>query len=79
MKSARVLRRVCGAQTILPRSCILSDGISKEGDIALSSKGFSQVWKGHHNGNRVCIKAFRAYTAGDMTKIKQVRGKRSYA
>ena len=71
-KSVRILRRVCGSQTILPRSCILSEGISKEGDIAFASGGFADIWKGRHNGDRVCIKAFRAYTAENLSKIKQV-------
>ena len=71
-RSVRILRRVCGLQTILPRSCILSENISKEGDIAFASGGFADVWKGRHNGNSVCIKAFRAYTAENLSKIKQV-------
>ena len=72
-RSVRILRRVCGSQTILPRSCVLSDNISKEGDIAFASGGFADVWKGRHNENRVCIKAFRAYTADNLSKMKQVR------
>ena len=71
-KCVRILRRVCGSQTILPRSCILSENISKEGDIAFASGGFVDVWKGRHNRNRVCIKVFRAYKAEDPSKIKQV-------
>ena len=71
-KSVRILRRVCGSQTILPRSCTLSDNISKEGDIAFASGGFADVWKGRNNGKLVCIKAFRAYTAENLSKIKQV-------
>jgi len=74
-KSIRILRKVCGAQTILPRSCMLSENISKEGDIAFASGGFADVWRGRHGGNRVCIKAFRAYTADNLSKIKQVRSK----
>ena len=77
-RSVRILRRVCGLQTILPRSCILSDNVSKEGDIAFASGGFADVWKGRHNGNPVCIKAFRAYTADNLTKIKKVRRQRFY-
>jgi hypothetical protein len=73
-KSVRILRRVCGSQTILPRSCTLSDNISKEGEIAFASGGFADVWKGRHNAGRVCIKAFRAYTAENLSKIKQVWG-----
>ena len=72
-KSVRLLRRVCGLRTILPRSCILSDSISKEGHVAFASGGFADVWKGRHRGNAVCIKAFRAYTAENLSKIKQVR------
>jgi hypothetical protein len=77
-KSVRILRRVCGSETILPRSCILSENISKEGDIAFASGGFADVWKGRHNGKLVCIKAFRAYTAENLSKIKQVWGQFSY-
>lgn len=73
-KSFRVLRRVCGSNTILPRSCILSE-ISKEGDIAIASRGLADVWSGRHNGDRVCIKTFRVYTAENLSKVKQVRGK----
>ena len=70
-RSVRILRGVCGLQTILPRSCILSDNISK-GDIAFATGGLADVWKGRHNGNPVCIKAFSAYTANNLTKIKEV-------
>ena len=78
-KSVRILRRVCGSQTVLPHSCILSDNISKEGDIAVASGGFADVWKGRHNKNHVCIKAFRVYTAENLSKVKQVRNQfRSY-
>lgn len=68
----RIVRKVCGLQSILPRSCILSDNITKEGDIAFTSRGFADVWEGHHNGNRVCIKAFRIFAAENLFKIKQV-------
>ena len=79
IKSGRVLRRLCGAQTILPRSCIISENISKEGEIAFASEGFAQVWKGHHNGNSVCIKVFCGDTTGDLSKIKRVRTKQLHA
>ena len=74
-RSVRILRRVCGLQRILPRSCIISASISKNCDIALASGGFADVWKGRHNGNPVCVKAFRAYTAENLAKIKQVNAK----
>jgi len=71
-KIFRILRKVCGSQTVLPRSCILSDNTVKEGDIAFTSGGFADVWEGRHNGNRVCIKAFRILTTESLFKIKQV-------
>ena len=74
-RSDRILRRVCGLQMILPRSCLISDGISKEGDVAFASGGFADVWKGRYNGNPVCVKAFRNYTAQNLAKIKQVGSK----
>ena len=73
-KSVHTLRRVCGLQTILPRSCILSENIAKEGDVAFASGTFTDIWTGRHGGNRVCIKAFRLRTAECLSKIKQVRG-----
>ena len=77
-KSVRILRRVCGSQTVLPPSCIVSKGISKEGDIASASGAFTDIWKGCHNGDRVCIKAFRAYTVENLSKIKRVCSQSSY-
>jgi len=72
-KSVHILRRVCGSQAILPLSCIISGNISKEGGIAFASGSFVDVWKGRHGDNPVCIKAFRTYTAENLSKIKQVR------
>lgn len=69
-KSVHILRKVCGSQTILPRSCILSENIS---DIAFVSLGFARVWKGRDDGNHVCIKSFRTYTV-QIAEVKQVRG-----
>ena len=71
--SVRILRRVCGSQAILPRSCILSENISKEDDIANASRGLADVWIGRHNGNRVCVKTFRVCTAENLSRVKQVR------
>ena len=77
-KSVRILQRVCGLHTILPHSFILSGNISLEGDIAFTSGGFADIWKGFHNEKRVRITAFRASTAKDLSKIEQVRNQRSH-
>jgi hypothetical protein len=71
-KSVHILRRICGLHTVLPRSCILSENVSKEGDIAFTSGRFADFWKGHHNGNPVGVKALRTYTPESLSKIKQV-------
>jgi hypothetical protein len=76
-KSVHILRRVCSSEKILPRSCILSDNIVKEGSTALAFRWPADVWNGHHNGKLLCIKAFHACTAENLPKIKQVRGQRS--
>ena len=69
----RILQRVCCLQVTLPRSCTLSDNISKEGDIAFASGWVANVWKGCYNGDYVCIKALRVYKVKNFSKIKQVR------
>ena len=69
----RILQRVCCLQVTLPRSCTLSDNISKEGDIAFASGWLANVWKGCYNGDYVCIKALRVYKVKNFSKIKQVR------
>ena len=74
-KSVHILQRICGSQTILPRHYTLSGDISKEGDVLPGPGGFAHAWEGRHNGNRVCVKAFRSDTAGNFPKIKQVCSK----
>ena len=74
-KSISILRRVCGTQNILPRSCILSDDISKDAGIPFALGELGLVWRGHRSGNQVCIKVFHHFTPEDLFKIKQVRSK----
>ena len=72
-RSVRTLRRACCLWNVLPRSCILSGNITKEGDTVAASGRFADVWKGLHRGNRVCVKTFHTRTARGLSKIKQVR------
>ena len=74
-RSLRILQKVCASQTILPRACILSDSISKEGDIAFNTQGLTDICKGRYNGNCVRIKLFRAFTAESLSQIKEVSSK----
>jgi len=74
-KCVSILQGICGSQSILPRSFILSDNISKEGNIPFTSGGSVDVWKGRHNGKHVRVTAFRAYTVEDLPKIQQVHNR----
>ena len=71
-RSIRILRRICGSQSILPRSCVLLDDISKEGDVAFASNWSADVWKGHRDGNLVCIKTFCAHGGEFVSMLKEV-------
>ncbi|KAF9777373.1 kinase-like domain-containing protein [Thelephora terrestris] len=53
------LRTICGDHAILPSSYTISGDLSRVGDDAVSGGGFSDVWKGIHNGSKVCIKVPR--------------------
>jgi len=56
---------LCGPpfQYDVENSFILSDNISKKGDITSTSGGSADVWKGHRNGERVRITEFQVYEA----------------
>ena len=71
-KSVRILRRVCSSETILPHSFTPSENISKEGDIAFASGGFTDIWKGRRDENSACVKVFHPYAAENQSKIKRV-------
>ena len=71
-RSIRILRRICGSQSILPRSCVLLDDISKEGVVAFASNWSADVWKGHRDGNLVCIKTFCAHGGEFVSMLKEV-------
>jgi hypothetical protein len=43
----------------LPSSYTIAGDLSKVGDHAVNSGGFADVWKGIHNGRKVCIKVPR--------------------
>ncbi|KAF9785470.1 kinase-like domain-containing protein [Thelephora terrestris] len=50
------LRTLCGHNAILPSSYTISGSLSRVGDDPVGGGGFSDVWKGIHNGRKVCIK-----------------------
>ena len=69
----RVLRKVSPSHGILPKS-YYPDGVTLSDTIPYASGGFADIWKGQHDGNPVCVKAFRTQTAANLEKIKRVCG-----
>jgi len=54
-----MLRRLSGRFKKLPQSYLIEEGLSTEGDIAFSTRGFTTLWMGRLNGSRVAIKMLR--------------------
>jgi mitogen-activated protein kinase kinase kinase len=50
------LRTICGRHAMLPSSYTISGDLSRVGDDPVGGGNFSDVWKGSHNGRKVCIK-----------------------
>ena len=67
----RVLRKVSPSHGILPKS-YYPEGVTLSDAIPYASGGYADIWKGQHDGNRVCLKAFRTQTAANLDKIKRV-------
>ena len=53
------LQDICSRHRILPSSHIISGGLVKVDDYPVTATGCSNVWKGTHNGAKVCIKSPR--------------------
>ena len=64
---------MCSAIKRLPTSAVLSDGLNKQGDIAVASGGSTDIWRGDHHGEQVAIKAFRIHPAQKLREAKEVR------
>ncbi|EIN03690.1 kinase-like protein, partial [Punctularia strigosozonata HHB-11173 SS5] len=67
----RELRSLCGETGLLPTSYELSGLVKSDDEEPCSSGGFSDVWRGEHNGVPVALKVLRLH-AGDRAKYKQV-------
>ena len=70
-----ILRRLSGRFRRLPRSYLIEEGLSKEGDIPFSTRGFTTLWKGRWDDNRVAIKMLRLGPDDDKEKITAVSRK----
>lgn len=67
-----MLRKLCNAFGILPTSHTLPEGLEILSERPNMSGGFSDVLIGTYKGQKVAVKALRAYTNDDLSKIKKV-------
>ena len=69
----RALGSICSATIQLPYTAILPDGLDICGDIAMGSGGFTDTWRGVHQGKPVALKAFRTFPVQDLREAEKVR------
>lgn len=72
VKHITALGTVCSAIQRLPTSAVLSEGLEKNGTMAVASGGLTDIWRGDLGNNRVAIKAFRIYPAQNLREAKEV-------
>ena len=73
VRCSTALRRVSSTYGVLPRSYILPD-VTITDEIPYASGPFMDVWRGHQNGNLVCVKALREGVIADLDEVKRVCG-----
>jgi len=56
----------------LPQSYLIEEGLSTEGNIPFSTRGFTTLWMGRLDNNRVVIKMLRLGPEDDRDKITAV-------
>ncbi|KAF9645728.1 kinase-like protein [Thelephora ganbajun] len=66
----RYLYRICGRQALLPRSLAIPLCYNAT-EIPHYYGGFSDVWKGQHNGQEVAAKALRVCLMNDFDRIRR--------
>ena len=66
----RKLRAICGHHTILPASHIITGNLFRTEEDPFTSGGFADLWKGDHDGNKVCIKVLRVSPQSRLSVIK---------
>lgn len=71
-KCLGALRKICGRETLLPRSARISVDLNQSGS-PLYRGGFADVWKGEYQGTQVAIKVIRIYSKSDFAKVQKVR------
>jgi len=68
----RALQNLCFHMTLVPSSCMLSDGLVKTAELPATLGGFADVWNGAYRDKTVAIKALRIYNPNDLLAIKKL-------
>ena len=67
----RTLCRICGREALLPRSVQIPPCYNQTG-APLYYGGFSEVWKGQHEGREVAVKVLRVCPTSGPDKVMRV-------
>ena len=67
----RAVYRICGRQTLLPRSLVIPLCYDP-GEDPLFHGGFANVWKGRYKDEDVAAKVVKVYTKDDPKKTRSV-------
>ena len=67
----RTLCRICGREALLPRSVQIPPCYNQAG-APLYYGGFSEVWKGRHEGREVAVKVLRVRPTSGSDKVMRV-------
>jgi len=59
---------ICGRQALIPRSLKVEPQYDQKVH-PLRDGGFSEVWRGRHDGKEVAVKVFRAHLSGDLEQV----------
>ena len=65
-------RQLCGWNGLLPSSHIIPETLVRTTEYPVAYGGFSDVWEGIYNDERVAIKALRIYKEDDVWKVRKV-------
>ncbi|KAF9643197.1 kinase-like protein [Thelephora ganbajun] len=74
-KALHSLWSTCNKRGMLPKPYIVSEGLSRTGDVPMASGGYANVWMGELTRNsgpmRVCIKTMKVPTKDGSEKIEK--------
>ncbi|KAF9644872.1 kinase-like protein [Thelephora ganbajun] len=70
VKCLRFLCKICGCQSLLPRSLVITASYDRTG-VPLGHGGCADVWKGRSQGRDVAIKVLKMYQCSNHEQIRK--------